>query len=161
MPESVDRPAPERTSASPSTSRSASAETPSTVRGAAVTGPWSLPGGGCARASAGRDRALQPFQQGLVDPAEPLGRERALEEATDAACPGPGGPGAHAARPVVGRVDGPGGHHSRVRVALHQGAVAALGDEGVLLARPLGGGLQPPVHPGAAALPARVDPVLA
>src|SRR5829696_6950855 len=101
MPESVDRPAPEMTSARPSASRPASAETPPTVAGAAVTAPWSLPEGRCARSSAGGDRTLQPLHQRPMDAGQALRGEGALEEAADAAGPVPGGARPHRAHAGV------------------------------------------------------------
>src|SRR4051794_32422691 len=184
MPESVDRPAPERTRAPPSVSRSASVATPSTVVGTAVTGPSSLPGATGAVPVAGRgwrrlsassprsagedasssgpgDRSLEAVQERLVDPGHALRREGAFEEAADAAGAGPRRPAADEAPAGVDPLHRPGGHHARVRIALHQAAVSPGSDDDVLLAHPLGGGLQPPVHPGAGSLPTRVDPVLA
>src|SRR3954447_5692527 len=104
MPESVDSPAPDRTSAPPSASRSVSAVTPSTVAGAAVTPPWSLPASPCARAAPGGPRAPQPLQQCLVEARQSLGGERALEEAADAARPVPRRPHPDRAHRGVGGV---------------------------------------------------------
>src|SRR5690242_10581699 len=89
MPESVDSPAPESTSTSPSATRAASASSgaPGIRSGAvstAVTGPWSP-----TNASARRELLVEPLEHRRVDPRQPLGREGALEEAADAARPGP------------------------------------------------------------------------
>src|SRR3954454_8237485 len=91
IPESVDSPAPESTTTSPSPTSSArasrrsagAAPVASGAVGAAVTVPWSLVVG--ARAGAAVQLALQPTQQVPMDPLQALRGEGALEEAADAA----------------------------------------------------------------------------
>src|SRR5215218_6862227 len=101
MPESVDRPAPERTTTSPSATRSASASMPgpATAVGTAVTGPSSLAIVARAAGSAGGQLGVQPLEDLVVHAAQALGRERALEEAADAAGPVPGRPDPHRRAP--------------------------------------------------------------
>src|SRR6476661_1280738 len=115
MPESVDSPAPERTTTSPSATRSVSSSSgvaASCSMGAAVT-RTSSPRTGDRAASSG-EFALEPLQQLVVDPAQPLGREGAFEESADAAGPVPGGAYADRRGPGVGGVHGPGGDHRGV-----------------------------------------------
>src|SRR4051812_16081032 len=93
MPESVDRPAPDSTTASPSASSRSSSSTAAVLPvvratsavGAAGTGSWSLvprprAAGGRMGGSAGGDRRVEPLQHLLVHPPEALGGEGALEE---------------------------------------------------------------------------------
>src|SRR3712207_846582 len=128
MPESVDRPAPDRTRTSPSATRSASSSRPGTaVRGgstagrAALTGPWSPATATCAATSDdGGQLPLEPAEQVVVDPAQALGREGPLEEAADAPGAVPGGAHPHGAAVGAGRDDGPGGDHRRAGVALDE-----------------------------------------
>src|SRR5688572_648426 len=89
MPESVDSPAPERTTTSPPATRSASASRSWTSAGcpragAAVTGPSSPTTAGPAAGSGG-EFLLQPLQHGQVHPAQPARGEGSLEEAADTA----------------------------------------------------------------------------
>src|SRR3954447_10871134 len=162
MPDSVDSPAPESTTAPPADSRSVSSSTPSTVAGAAVTGPSSPRIGVRARTgSADRDLAVQPLEQRIVDAGQALGREGALEEPADAPGTGPLAADPDGAPALVGAVHRPRGDHAGVRVPLDQLAGGALGDRDVLHAGPLGRRLQPPVRAGARALAAGVHPVLA
>src|SRR3954453_12827446 len=93
MPESVDSPAPDRTTTSPSATRSARASracagvAPSPVLsravGAAVTSPWSPDDG--RRAGSSGQLAIEAGEQLAVDPAQPLRRKGALEEPADPA----------------------------------------------------------------------------
>src|SRR3712207_4369779 len=109
MPESVDRPAPVSTTTSPSatspvrsSSVPGSAAAGSTAVGTAVTPPRSPSPATRAVTSGGGDLAVEPAQQLLVDPAQPLRRERALEEAADAAGAVPGGARPDGGQPGVG-----------------------------------------------------------
>src|SRR5215212_3473264 len=100
MPDSVDSPAPDRTTTSPSATSSASVSRDSASErggavGAAVTGPWSLRIGQRAARSARGEFAVQPPEHLVVHAAQALRREGALEEAADAGRSGPGGAGAH------------------------------------------------------------------
>src|SRR5918994_5760267 len=173
MPESVDSPAPESTTTSPSATSPArassvwssrvpgSAAAGSAAVGTAVTPPWSPASSTRAAGSGGGDLAVQPAQEVLVHPAQALGRERALEEAADAAGAVPGGAHPDGGQPGVGRVQRPGGHHRRAGVALHEGVGVGLADLDELVAHPLGGGGEAPGDPGARALAAGLDPVAA
>src|SRR3712207_1246974 len=168
MPESVDSPAPESTTVSPSATRPArasrvpgSAAAGSTAVGTAVTPPWSPSSSSRAAGSGGGDLAVQPAQQVVVHAAQPLGRERALEEAADAAGAVPGGAHADGGQPGIGGVQRPGGHHRGAGVALDQGVGVGLADLDQLVAHPLGGGGEPPGDAGARALAAGLDPVVA
>src|SRR5688572_16997359 len=99
MPESVDSPAPVSTTTSPSrTSPASASRVPgsaavawSTAVGTAVTSPWCPAPSTRAGSSGSGDLAVQPAEQLLVGPAQPLGREGPLEEATDATGAVPGG----------------------------------------------------------------------
>src|SRR4051795_3117845 len=146
MPESVDRPAPESTTTSPSaTSPARSSRVPgsaaagSTAGGAAVTPPWAPSPATGAAASGGGDLAVEPAEQLVVHPAQPLRREGALEEAADAAGAVPGGAHPDGGQPGVGRVQRPGGHHRGAGVGLDQGVAVGLADLHQLVADPLGG----------------------
>src|SRR5918998_3508448 len=128
MPESVDNPAPESTTAFPSPTRPArasrvpgSAAAGSTAVGTAVTPPWSPSPATRAATSGGSDLAVEPPQQLLVHPAQTLGREGALEEAADATGAVPGGAHPDGGQPGVSRVQRPGGHHRGAGVGLDQG----------------------------------------
>src|SRR3712207_1532326 len=168
MPESVDRPAPESTTTSPSATSAArssrvpgSAAAGSTAVGTAVTPPWSPSPATRAATSGGGDLAVEPAQELLVHPAQPLGREGALEEAADAAGAVPGGADPDGGQPGVGRVQRPGGHHRGAGVGLDQGVGLGLADLDQLVADPLGGGGEAPGDAGARALAAGLDPVAA
>src|SRR3954454_15899689 len=97
MRDSVDRPAPESTTTSPSATSRASAERWSapigTVVGADVTRPSSP--GSRRRAATSGELAVEPGQHLPVHPRQPLRREGALEEAADPAGALPGGPDPH------------------------------------------------------------------
>src|SRR3712207_9478452 len=117
MPESVDRPAPDSTTTSPSaTSAARSSRVPGTTVagwtavGTAVTPPWSPSPATRAATSGGSDLAVEPAQQLLVHPAQSRGREGAPAEAADAAGAAPGGTHPDGGQPGVGRVQRPGGH---------------------------------------------------
>src|SRR5919112_1446981 len=164
MPESVDRPAPDSTTTSPSATSPAraSSEPGSAVAGSTVTGsavgtavtpPWCPCPATRAATSGGGDLA--------VEPAQPLGREGALEEAADAAGAVPGGADPDGGQPGVDRVQRPGGHHRGAGVGLDQGVGVGLADLDQLVADPLGGGGEAPGDAGARALAARLDPVAA
>src|SRR3954468_5132819 len=119
MPESVERPAPERTTTSPSATRSASASRDParcSTGGAAVTAPWSQPIRDRAGRSGGAEFAVEPAEDLAVHALEALRREGALEEAADAARAVPGGAHPHGGAPVARGVDGPGGDHRGVGV---------------------------------------------
>src|ERR687893_744735 len=168
MPESVDSPAPESTTAFPSPTRPArasrvpgSAAAGSTAVGTAVTPPWSPSSSTRAGGSGGGDLAVEAAQQVLVDPAQPLGREGALEEAADATGAAPGGTHPDGGQPGVGGVQRPGGHHRRAGVGLDEGVGVWLSDLDQLVAHPLGGGGEAPGDAGARALAAGLDPVAA
>src|SRR3712207_8346007 len=92
MPESVDSPAPERTTASPSARRSVRASRPVAAgsraeAGATLTPPWCRAIGRRAAScpSAPGDLPLERLEHPAVDPDQSPGREPALEEAADAA----------------------------------------------------------------------------
>src|SRR5829696_4223660 len=202
MPESVDRPAPERTTTSPSATRSASASSPpsgrASTKGSAVT-PAILPSDRRLRRRAGGDEVghssrdrwgvpvatprpppaevstvraylgrsprtggqdpppllprsaggelrVQPLEDLLVDPAQALGCEGALEEAPDAAGAVPGGPDPDGGDPGVGGDHRPGGDHGGVRVGLDERVAGRLGDDHELIADALGRRREPPMH---------------
>src|SRR3954466_6524255 len=131
MPESVESPAPERTTTSPSATRSASASTDpvrGSAVGAAVTGPWSLRIVARAARSPRGEFSLEPVEDLAVHPAEALGREDALEETAAATPAVPGRPHVHGGGARVGRDDGPCGDHGGVGVGLDQPVGAGLGD---------------------------------
>src|SRR5919206_3989718 len=168
MPESVDRPAPESTTTSPSATSAArssrvpgSAAAGSTAVGTAVTAPWSPSPATRAATSGGSDLPVEAAQQLLVHAAQPLGREGALEEAADATGPVPGGADPHGGQPGVGRVQRPGGHHRGAGVGLDQGVGVGLADLDQLVADALGRGGEAPGDAGARALAAGLDPVAA
>src|SRR5919107_3339158 len=168
MPESVDRPAPESTTTSPSATSAArssrvpgSAAAGSTAVGTAVTPPWSPSPATRAATSGGSDLAVEPPQQLLVHPAQTLGREGALEEAADATGAVPGGAHPDGGQPGVGGVQRPRGHHRRAGVGLDEGVGVGLADLDQLVAHPLGGGREAPGDAGARALAAGLDPVAA
>ncbi|CAG7653395.1 hypothetical protein SBRY_60134 [Actinacidiphila bryophytorum] len=100
-------------------------------------------------------------QDRVVDPAEALGGEGALEEAADAGRTLPPGGGDHLAAARAGRGDRPGGDEGGVAVGLDQLQRGGRGDVEQAVAHALAGGLQPPVHDGAGALAALAHLVLA